>query len=854
MVGKRERWSLVRALFEEALEMPHEQRVPFVHKRCGRDAELAEEVLRLVKRETEIGGYLEPVEIVAQTAREIVEPEKALVGEKLGDWRLERVLGSGGMGTVHLAHREGNDFQQRGAVKLLRRGFDGPEARERFRRERRLLAQLEHQSIARLLDGGIAQNGQPFIVMEYVEGRPIDVWCNERQAAVRERLVLFAKVCAAVHHAHQRLVVHRDIKPANVLVDANGEPKLLDFGLAKMLGDEEAVDVTRTGARALTPAYASPEQLRGEAVTTASDVYSLGVVLYQLLTGRLPHPWDGESIGEMTRRVSEVVPPRPSEVVRTRDPRAARELRGDLDAIVLQALRKEPERRYPSALALAEDLERRLDGRAVSAQPESLVYLTRTFVRRHRALVATALVAFLAIATGLVVSSRLWLVARERASEVTRLSDVNVVRALAADADMLWPAVPEAVPKMDLWLGLAERLVARRPLHEARLAELRASAREVDGVFEFDANEAAWEHEILVELTGGLAALASDGPLIGSLGEMRRRRAFAAGVDELTVRGAEAAAAWSAAQAAIAASSRYGGLDLAPQRGLLPLGPDPVTGLWEFWQPQTGARPERGADGRFVITSETALVFVLLPGGPFLMGSPDDEERRGPEEGPRHEVTLAPFFASKYELTQAQFARITGANPAILAPGTVDETLVATSLVHPVEGVSWSAGRQWLDRAGLDYPTEAQWEYLARAGTTSPWSSGDTRESLRGHANLADASAAARGQDWLEISDWPEHDDGFAFHAPVGSFAPNGFGLHDVHGNVCEWCDDAFGDYATPPEPGDGRRTTGYVLNRPIRGGGFSNAAHELRSAKRVTLTPDVSAPQIGLRPVRRLS
>lgn len=861
MSHDRERWLILRGLLESALEQPAAQRETFVRERCG-DDDLVREVLKLLRRDSGLGSYLEPPPALIEASRDLRPREETLSGTQIGVWRLERAIGRGGMGTVYLARRADGDFEQRGALKIIRSGMDSPDMLLRFRRERRLLAQLEHANVARLLDGGVAENGRPFIVMEYVEGRPIDVYCNEQRLSIHERLRLFSRVCAAVHHAHTRLVVHRDLKPGNIFVNAEGEPKLLDFGLAKMLSDSEDSLVTQSGSHALTPAYASPEQIRGDTVTTAGDVYSLGVVLYQLLTGRLPHPTEASSISELGRRICEVEPARPSAVLdgetdALSDPahldRTRRQLRGDLDTIVMKALRKEPERRYQSAGQLAEDVERFLAGWPVIAQPDSLTYRTSKFVQRHRALVLVSLLGALALIVGIAVSSNLWLVARRRAAEVTRLSDVHIVQALAEDADRIWPAVPPAEPKMQLWMRQARSLLARQPLHEARRNELRARGREQEGVWSFDSTEAAWEHEVLTRLLAGLEVLGQEQPKIGSLAEMRRRAEFAASVDERTMHSAEAAAAWNEARASIASSPLYSGLEVSPQRGLLPLGVNATTGLWEFWHPQTGARPEPGPRGGFDVDADSALVFVLLPGGTFSMGSPPDEPDHSPEEGPVNTVVLDPFFIAKFELTQGQFERITGTNPAVLSLANNAPKHAPAGLDHPVEGVNWILGRNWLDRAALDFPTEAQWEYAARGGTRTSWWTGAERESLRGAVNLADASAAAHGQDWMEISDWPELDDGFAFHAPVGTYRANPFGLYDVLGNVCEWCDDAFGDYSTPAAPGDGRRSSGYVINRPIRGGGFSNRAAELRCAKRVVMSPEISAPQIGLRPVRKL-
>lgn len=863
MEAARERWRKLRELLEAAqLEAP-QKRESFVRERAGADRALADEVLVLLAHDGELGQYLEPPASFVEAARELRPHDQALVGARVGAWRLERKIGSGGMGSVYLAARVDGHFEQRGAVKLLRGGFDSPMLVERFRRERQLLAQLEHPNVARLLDGGVSDEGLPYIVMEYVEGAPIDVYCDAKRLSITERLRLFVKVCGAVQYAHQHLVVHRDLKPGNIFVSAVGEPKLLDFGLAKVLDGELDPDATQTGAQALTPAYASPEQVRGESVTTASDVYSLGVVLYELLTGKRPHGVDTTSLNELARRISEVAPTPPSEAVDRPDPARAgstrpelarRRLRGDLDTIVLKALRKEPERRYPSAGHLAEDIERHLAGWPVVAQGDSLFYRGRKFVLRHRALVIASTLGLIALVAGLVVSNRLWLVARERAAEVTRLSDVHIVLSLGHESDRLWPATPQQAPLMQRWIRQTEELLARKPLHEERLAQLRAGGELAGESWNFSSPEQAWEHEVLSKLLTGLRLIDSDGLQIGGLREMRKRLQFAEGVADLTLDSPVAARAWLEARDEIARAPIYGGLDLPQQLGLLPLGVNEVTGLWEFWMPQTGARPVQDERGGFKVTEESSLVLVLLPGGEFEMGAPPEEPGFSREEGPVHRVTLEPFFASKFELTQAQFAAVTGDNPAVLTAERKGPPGSEATPAHPVENVNWDLGRKWLDRVALDYPTEAQWEYLARAGTRTSWWCGEERDSLRGAANLADGMAAKHQQDWLEISDWPELDDGYAFHAPVGSYRANAFGLYDVHGNVCEWCDDAFGDYKTPPGPGDGRRTTGYVLNRPLRGGGFSNKASELRCAKRVMMSPEISAPQIGLRPVKKIA
>src|SRR5690606_20871585 len=290
--------------------------------------------------------------------------------------------------------RDDGQFRKAVAVKLVRRGLEDPQALRRFRHERQILAALEHPNIDRLLDGGVSDDGRPYLVMEHVEGEPLDRYCDARRLPVEARLALFTAVCEAVRYAHRNLVVHRDLKPGNILVTGDGTVKLLDFGIAKLLeADDDADDVplTRTGLRPMTPEYAAPEQIRGEAVTTATDVYALGVVLYELLTGRRPYTAATTSLYETERAVLEQAPERPSTAVlkagdraddRGASPKALhRRLRGDLDTLLLTALRKEPERRYPSADALADDIRRHLEGRPLTARGDTFGYRLATFAR-----------------------------------------------------------------------------------------------------------------------------------------------------------------------------------------------------------------------------------------------------------------------------------------------------------------------------------------------------------------------------------------------------------------------------------------------------------------------------------------
>ena len=408
-------------LFHAALEMPASERTSFVREHAASER-VAAEVLALLRAHESEGRFDDLMGRIAGIASS--EPTER-DPDRIGVYRILRRIGRGGMGSVYLAERDDGQFEHRVAIKVLRPDRAGPELRSRFLTERRILAQLTHENIAWLLDGNVTEDGSPYLVMEYVDGRPILEWCDERRRTVPERLTLFLEVCAAVEYAHRRLIVHRDIKPGNILVTADGVVKLLDFGIAKLIemGAEEVQPLTRTGLRLMTPEYASPEQVRGETVGTPSDVYQLGVLLYELLTGRRPYGNTGGSIAQIEEAILRTDPVRPSAAVTalpdaattadlrgTSGSRLNRRLAGDLDQIVLKALRKEPDQRYGSVAAFAEDVRRHLDGRPVLARRGTFRYRAGRFVRRHRVSVgATALVA-LSLVAGIIGTS--WQAAR----------------------------------------------------------------------------------------------------------------------------------------------------------------------------------------------------------------------------------------------------------------------------------------------------------------------------------------------------------------------------------------------------------------------------------------------------------
>ena len=387
------RWTQIQTLFDAALERDPDERDPFLQAACADDPDLLAEVRSLLAADAEAHPLLDSLALDAIALPADLLPTGILPaeGERVGPYRIVRPLGRGGMGAVFLAKRADGQFEQQVALKLIRGGAASTQIVRRFQSERQILARLQHPHIARLLDGGLTENGQPYFAMEYVDGIPLDRYCDAHDASVDERIRLLRAVCDAVQYAHRRLVVHRDLKPSNLLVTDDGTVKLLDFGIAKMLaGEDDALAdpaLTQTGHAVMTPAYAAPEQVLHTPVTTATDVYALGVVLYELLAGKRPFDLKGCSAAEVERIVSEQLPPPPSAAAPTE---RQRRLRGDLDTICLKTLRKEPERRYASAEQLADDLQRHLDGRPVAAQPDTVGYRTRKFFQRHRTPVAAA--------------------------------------------------------------------------------------------------------------------------------------------------------------------------------------------------------------------------------------------------------------------------------------------------------------------------------------------------------------------------------------------------------------------------------------------------------------------------------
>lgn len=392
-----DRWAEVKRIFQAALDLSPADRSAFLSAESP-DLDIRREVESLLAAEDASSDFLDtPAADYVPGALDDLDDN---LGRVIGPWRLIREIGTGGMGSVYLAERQ-SEFHQKAALKLMRRGMDSRSIISRFRYERQILAGLDHPNIAKLLDGGATDDGRPYFVMEHVEGVPLDQWVTARVPSTGARLALFLQICGAVQYAHQNLIVHRDLKPGNILVTSDGTPKLLDFGIAKLLRAEpveQTAGLTQPGVRLMTPEYASPEQVRGLPATTTTDIYSLGVILYELLTGRPPYSFPTRSPLEVERIITTQDPPRPSLHTRGLD--------RDLDVITLKALEKDPARRYASVEQVAGDIRRHLDGVPIVARPHTLAYSVGRFVRRNRVPVVAATVVLVTLTVSLAVSLR----------------------------------------------------------------------------------------------------------------------------------------------------------------------------------------------------------------------------------------------------------------------------------------------------------------------------------------------------------------------------------------------------------------------------------------------------------------
>ncbi|QDU68239.1 bifunctional serine/threonine-protein kinase/formylglycine-generating enzyme family protein [Engelhardtia mirabilis] len=881
---------------------------------------------------------------------------------QVGDFKLVREVGRGGMGVVWEARQE--SLGRTVALKLVLPERVDRKSLDLFAREARAGGRLSHPNlvgtIATGVNEGLAWIAQEFVAGSYTLKDRIDALRaadGVEPAHYRWTAETFAAIADGLQAAHDAGVIHRDIKPANILLATGDVPKVTDFGLARVQDDPV---LSQTGDFAGTFYYMSPEQVAAKrmGLDHRTDIFSLGVMLYETLA--LRRPFEGDTTHQIAEKIVVVDPPLVS--------RFRSQCPSELAVICSKAIDKAPGRRYQSMRELADDLRRHLANEPIVAQPPGRWARLVKWSKRNPAVSAATSVSLLALVVVSLLlvrtlrtsesNARLAVLANERAEEISaqtslatrRLDDVLSLSAsqdlagLIAGAQKLWPARPQMLPRYEAWLSDARQLLegrgadpdhdlkARPSLdqHRARLADLRSRAVPVEdperlaraeelaegtelaalrgyrsgleteleagsaadpeaarielgqveaaiaeleigmGLRVFASPEEAWWHRQLSGLVRGIEALHD--PKNGLAGDtlteefgwgIARRRDFASNLVEASISSDSVRRRWELAVEGIAASPQYAGMELAPQQGLVPIGADPDSGLWEFAHLQTGTVPRRDRDGRLAITEESALVFVLIPAGTFAMGAqsidelaPNYDPAARPNEGPLRDVELSAFFISKYEMTQGQWQRIAGINPSGVGAAQYDRRLnrhnLDWSTMHPVEQVSWRDAKRTVDLLGLTLPTEAQWEYACRGGTETVFWPGDEVESLSNAANIADAFAKANGGE--HFSAWEASvDDGNALHARVGSYAANGFGLHDTLGNVWEWCLDeyvegAYGEERSGPDPVVVERG---VLERVCRGGSFNSPAAIARSAFRLYVTPDFGAEFIGLRPAR---
>lgn len=820
----------------------------------------------------------------AAIGRASVVPEP---GARLGPYVLTRAIGQGGMGVVYEARDRRVDRLV--AIKFVRPdlvvGRDSAESR--FHLEALVASRLELPGICRVYEARLDEE-RPFIVMQLVEGdslkakivqaakldaealgstcvgleeitdddatqvipqqdrrrEEVDTRAIRASGDITKVLRVIERVARTLHEVHERGVIHRDIKPANIMVRPDGQAVIMDFGLAY---DESstAEGLTEPGQFPGTPEYMSPEQLSTHVMRLdrRTDIWSLGVTLFECLT--LERPFRSP-----TRRAEmEAVLRKDAPNLGTRNRFVPR----DLAVVVETALRKDPDRRYQTALEFAEELARVRRGEPVRARPVSRFERAILWTRRNPVVAASTIVAFLSLTIGLAVATTAWFEAEtarqesdDRARELSRrqqlydeMATASRVEKLNRTANDLWPRRPELVPAMQKWLADGEEVLATL----ASLAETFQALDQTEGPL---TDREEFHKLVLTRL------VQDEQQTLLALREAMRRRLSVA---ETIVAGTAGESSWAPCLEELRQSKEYEGLQFAPLVGFVPLRRDPKSGFWEFWLRESGARPrmDRQKD-RWRIGPETGMVFVLLPGGDEVLigaqrGDPDDayhDPTSGVYDQPVHPVKVSPFLMSRYEMTQGQWSRIMGFNPAQVSPHTGEGKRVAATPVHPVENVSWLDAHEATRRYGLRLPFESEWEYACRAGTDTQFATG---------SKLLDANVrrAPPGLSAQEVKRQEEAGDGYMHHAPVGSFAPNGFGLHDLHGNVREWCFNRPFHY--PAEGGDhpderslsAGEGNGQAI---LRGGSYSERDADAGSARRYILSIDARQPVTGVRPV----
>ena len=754
------------------------------------------------------------------------------------------------------------------ALKLVRPERVSEQTLAMFDREARAGGRLSHPGIVGVHAFGTSDN-VAWIAMELVPEcctlRDVLTQLGELEVTPAsyygDVAEFLAQVADALDAAHSAGVIHRDMKPQNILVTGDHRPKVTDFGLARLM-DESAI--SKTGDCAGTDFYMSPEQVAAKriGIDHRTDIFSLGVIMYEMLC--LRRPFDGDTSQQVAEKIVTQDPVDPTKV-RSQVPR-------EMAVITGKCLSKARDRRYATMREVGADLRRYLANEPIHARPPGQLERLSLWMRRNptKSIVgAVSAIAFVVIslllADNLKRRRALTLsnteLGRQNLSLAMRENDLLGVAVRQLDRDLreeamtLWPAHPERIPELEDWLDATRELARRLADFERTGDELRAQAQLMQ-------LEPPRKNAVIRRRQSGAPAIGDADLLVRGDSEtpeysfgwsIPERLAFAQELAEGFAAGGAYADRWVVARAAIARHPEYEGLELETQMGLVPLGENRTTGLWEFWHMASGREPAWSETGGARPGEASGIALVLLPPGSFHMGATTEpgalnfDPDADPDEAVVHEVTLSPFFLSKYEMTQAQWTSVIASNPSY---NSAQQT--SSFPTCPVESMSFFECERALFRLGLSLPTEAQWEYACRAGTTTPWWTGERKESLAEPlaANLADTSLRAFQKINPDIERWPELNDGFGLTAPAGSFAANPFGLHDMVGNVWEYCADAYDPqfYARSPKL-DPVCTLGVDALRVSRGGAFDRSANFGRSANRRNGPPNDVGYAVGLRP-----
>lgn len=760
-------------LVASALKLPPAERRRHVFEAAAGDWSLYSHVIQVI--ESAIGS----------TASSKHSPEAKEVNLGESSFESLRLVNQGARSVVYEARQVAPMLRD-----VLLRVVDAQERDEGLEFEAAALASLNHDAVARVYEAGVDENQRLVMVMESVTGQPITRYCQRRKLKLEDRLRLFRSVCQGVGHAHQHRVYHRHLDAKKVLVseDARGGfPKIIGFAIGEH---------GHRGAK--LPAGAPPSNSPATEALR-DDIQSLGFLLEELLEDRsqsvpLPLKW-----------------------------------------ILRRAQDPESPEAYTSAFEFAADLTRFLRREPLSGKDVSRTARLIDFFSRNRNTTLLAGAVFGTVGLALLVSSvviqrqqsasRL---VQNQSEHILRLSDTVLLEECQRELKALGPPLPRELPAIEAWLTKAHALAERLPDHRAELAAMRQGENSFASESEA---ESQFYEEALATLVAELDLMIADNPHQGTIASIENRARLARNIERLSV--LEHETVWSQAIESIAdprQSPLYGGLVIKPQMGLVPLGQNADSGLWEFWHVPTGETPRRDGNGELVLGPETGVVLALLPGDTFWMGAHYPTGRPGagsrPNESPSHRISLDPFFIAIHELTQAQWMRITGKNPSKNKP----ENPFVGDLRLPVAQITWHETERALKAVALEIPTEAQWEYAARGGTQTMWWCGEDWSCLEGAENIADLSGSRFGQppSWRPVP-W---DDGLPFASPVATLRANGFGLYDVAGNVMEWTRDGFVSFEQPANMGTGLRATEGPV-RVVRGGGTSINHSGARSSSR---------------------